>query len=70
MSKPVTYEELEADRERMTELGITPRSGPRTRTRDPKKAALLRAAGVPEEQIGPVGPRRYFSAPSPERREP
>lgn len=35
---------------------------PRERTRTPEKAALLRMAGISEEQIGPVGARRFFSA--------
>lgn len=64
MEGPVSWEELEDDRRRIAEkLGILleGRSRVRTRTRDPLKAALLREAGVPEEEIGPVGPRLYFS---------
>lgn len=65
MGRPIRYEDLEDDRRRMAarmaDLGISPASA-RGRLRDPDKAALLRAAGVPEERIGPVGPRRFFSA--------
>lgn len=65
MREPIPYEELEAQQaasaKRAARLGIRPRTS-RGRVRDPDKAELLKAAGVPAAMIGPVGPRSFFTA--------
>lgn len=62
---PIPWSEIEQAREasatRAAELGISI-SGPRTRLRDPLKAELLRAAGVPEDRIGPEGERWFITS--------
>lgn len=62
MAPRITYAQVSASYRDIAEaVGIDASTLPRTRMRDPQKAASLRRAGIPADQIGPIGTRRYFS---------